>query len=295
MRTQFTKYLPVKKRGFFLFLFLINISYFLTGEPQTPSNHQVLVKIGDEEITVEYFHRKLSLYSRSPSLSQRLLTLTPKGKKKILEDLITEKVIYKAAKESGIELNEEEKELLKDMEKALIVNKFLRIQMEKKPITEDELKQYYLTHQKEFVIPREVKARHIVVKTEEEAKGILKELKNGGDFEELAKKYNIDGTRERGGYLGWVKKGVMVKPFEDVLFSLKKDEISKVVKTKFGYHIIKAEDIREEEQKPYEAVKSQLKKKIQKERIERLKEKLIRKYGVVINEDLFKKITGGEE
>ncbi|MBD3390041.1 peptidylprolyl isomerase [Candidatus Micrarchaeota archaeon] len=84
-----------------------------------------------------------------------------------------------------------------------------------------------------------VKASHILVPTEHKAKWIYKELKKGRDFEKLAKEYSECPSRMKGGNLGFFERGQMTKEFEDVAFSLKEGEISKPVKTEFGYHIIK--------------------------------------------------------
>lgn len=90
----------------------------------------------------------------------------------------------------------------------------------------------------------EVHARHILVKEEKEAKELVKELANGGDFIELAKKKSKGPSAANGGDLGYFTKGRMVKAFEEAAFPLKKGEISAPVKTKFGWHIIKVEDKR---------------------------------------------------
>lgn len=84
-----------------------------------------------------------------------------------------------------------------------------------------------------------IRASHILVSTLEAANQVLDELKEGNDFEELAKKYSSCPSSENGGDLGLFSKGQMVKEFEDAAFSLKIGEISKPVKTQFGYHIIK--------------------------------------------------------
>ena len=84
-----------------------------------------------------------------------------------------------------------------------------------------------------------VKASHILVKTEDKANWICNELKKGKEFGKLAKEYSDCPSKEDGGNLGFFGKGQMVKEFEDAAFSLKEGEISKPVKTQFGYHLIK--------------------------------------------------------
>ena len=90
-----------------------------------------------------------------------------------------------------------------------------------------------------------IRASHILVKTEDEAKKILEEIKNGADFAELAKEHSLCPSKRDGGDLNFFGKGMMVKPFEDAAFALKKGEISEPVETQFGWHLIKLTDIDE--------------------------------------------------
>lgn len=89
---------------------------------------------------------------------------------------------------------------------------------------------------------KQVKASHILVKTESEANKILEDLKRGASFAKLAQEKSECPSKKKGGDLGWFGKGKMVPEFEKAAFSLKKGEISDIVKTKFGYHIIKVTD-----------------------------------------------------
>ena len=92
---------------------------------------------------------------------------------------------------------------------------------------------------------KEARARHILLKTEDEAKKLITELEGGADFVELAKKHSKGPTGPKGGDLGYFTKGQMVPAFSDAAFSMKKGEFSKApVKTQFGFHVIKLEDLR---------------------------------------------------
>ncbi len=85
----------------------------------------------------------------------------------------------------------------------------------------------------------EIRCAHILVEKESQAKEILEKAKKGESFAKLAEQYSLDGSKKRGGDLGTFGRGMMVKPFEDAAFALQKGEISGLVKTQFGYHIIK--------------------------------------------------------
>jgi parvulin-like peptidyl-prolyl isomerase len=85
----------------------------------------------------------------------------------------------------------------------------------------------------------QIRCAHILVEKESLAKDILEKINKGESFSKLAEEYSIDGSRKKGGDLGFFGNGVMVKDFEKAAFSLKKGEVSRIVKTQFGYHIIK--------------------------------------------------------
>lgn len=90
---------------------------------------------------------------------------------------------------------------------------------------------------------KKVNASHILVKTEQEAKVALYDVKNGKTFEEVAKKISLCPSGKKGGSLGWFSRGQMVKEFEDACFKGKKGDIVGPIKTQFGYHLIKIDDV----------------------------------------------------
>lgn len=90
-----------------------------------------------------------------------------------------------------------------------------------------------------------IRASHILVDTKEQAESLLLDIKNGVSFEDLAREYSKCPSKRDGGDLRWFGEGMMVKPFEDAAFALKKGEISEPVETQFGWHLIKLTDIDE--------------------------------------------------
>ncbi|NLP46652.1 MAG: hypothetical protein GX347_06385 [Epulopiscium sp.] len=125
-------------------------------------------------------------------------------------------------------------------------------------VEEEEVRAYYDAHPQSFIAPLQVRARHILVKEEEEARKILNEIKDGKDFAEAAKEYSTCPSKERGGDLGFFRPGQMVKEFDQVAFSLEEGELSHIVKTQFGYHLILLEEKKEAEKHSFEEVKNQL-------------------------------------
>ena len=147
-------------------------------------------------------------------------------------------------------------------------------------IEEEKMKDYYALNKQKYEKPERVKASHILIMadaspssptglTDEAAKKlaetILKDLNSGSSFSSLAKKYSSDpGSKEKGGDLGWFERGMMVKEFEDTAFTLKKGGLSGIVKTQFGYHIIKCEDRDAGFEPTYEKVRKEILLEMQK-------------------------------
>ncbi len=157
----------------------------------------------------------------------------------------------KALKDAGITMDE----LRALTAKEVIVSNLVDSELNGKAnVSDDEAKKFYDENKDKFVTPESIRASHILIgvdqkasaadkkKAREKAESILKELKEGKDFATLAKKYSTCPSSAQGGDLGYFGKGQMVKPFEDAAMALKPGEISDVVETQFGYHIIKLTD-----------------------------------------------------
>ncbi|UCD84072.1 MAG: SurA N-terminal domain-containing protein [Deltaproteobacteria bacterium] len=136
---------------------------------------------------------------------------------------------------------------------AVEINNFLK----EAKVSSQEVEEHYYSYRDNYRIPKEIRARHILIQTDpqypetfvsarKEAESILEKVRAGESFAKLARKYSQDpGSAEAGGDLGYFRRGEMVKSFEEVAFSLKKGEVSDLVHTPYGYHIIKVEDIKE--------------------------------------------------
>lgn len=132
-------------------------------------------------------------------------------------------------------------------------------------ISDAEAKQYYQEHLDKYSTQPQIEISHILIKDNEpEAEAILKQLKAGANFAKLAEEKSQDsGSAKKGGELGWIEKGVMAPAFEKAAFSLKKvGDLSGVVKTSFGYHIIKLDAIKKAQVKPFKEVAAQIKSEL---------------------------------
>jgi peptidyl-prolyl cis-trans isomerase D len=139
------------------------------------------------------------------------------------------------------------------------------------PVTNQQVEQYYQSHQKDFQVPEEVKVRHILIKVEQgadaktdaaakqKAENLLQQIKAGADFAALARANSDDpGSKDAGGELGMIQRGVTVPAFEQAAFALQPGQISGVIKTQFGYHILKVEEKQTAHLKPLDEVKPQI-------------------------------------
>lgn len=170
----------------------------------------------------------------------------------LVEQVITGYLMEKAGRELGLQNDEKVKEQVRAFEGAAIQQAYLKRKIAEN-VTEDEIKKVYETTVGNTEGPEEVRASHILVDTEEEGQKILKELHDGADFAELARKYSTGPSGPRGGDLGYFTRDRMVEPFANAAFALDVGAISpEPVHTQFGWHIIKVVDKRHQPTPGYE-------------------------------------------
>ena len=186
----------------------------------------------------------------------------------VLRGIVSEKLLYKEALKAGYDKNPTVKKRMEDMQKQIIIQSYMESKA-KDLVTDAELKKAYDEKVKTTSGVEEVKARHILVKTEEEAKKISESLKKGEDFEKLARELSTDkGSGAQGGDLGWFTKDKMVAEFADAAFALKKGGISAPVKSGFGWHVIKLEDRRTVKAATFEESKEELRGEVAEKMVE---------------------------
>jgi len=221
------------------------------------------------------------------------MTETAEGKKEMLDTMVVRELIMQQAQKDGIDKSPEVAAKLEDLKKRVIVEAFLKKKVEEAAnVSDAELQEFYKKNQEKFKTGEQIKASHILVKTEPEAKEIQKQLKGGTSFEELAKKHSIDGAAAKGGDLGWFGKGSMLPDFEKVAFGLKEGETSGIVPTKFGFHLIKLTGKRAAGPRSFEEVKDQIKAAIvpekQQETFKKLKDDLKKDAKIAVKDDAIK-------
>ncbi len=164
-------------------------------------------------------------------------------KKDFLNDMVAEHFLLKEAQKRGVQNDPEVKELMEAARRKIIISRLVEKEIDDKiKLGSDEAERYYNDHRDEFMTQLTLRASHILVKTEEEAKLIKAQLESGGDFEEMARSSSLDETAIRGGDLGFFQKGRFVPEFEEAVFAMKKGELAGPVQSQFGYHVIKVTD-----------------------------------------------------
>ncbi len=180
----------------------------------------------------------------------------------LVDSIIDAKLASNNARIRNLDQDPEFKKQMRRIEDQMLQRVVLTQEMEA-GITDEALEKSYAKLVKSFAKKEEVRARHILVKTEEEAKEIIEKLKGGADFAALAKEKSTGPSGAGGGDLGFFAKGQMVPEFDKVVFDLKPGELfDDPVKTQFGFHVIKVEERRKKEVPPFEKVKEQLRAEI---------------------------------
>lgn len=279
----------MKRIAALMIVMLIPWSYAF-GQPVMPDQGgNVLATVGNHEITRSMLDNIIATIPEE----NRVPFLTPDGRKKILDEVVSFLLFADAAKAEGIDKEPPIKTRLDYSQTEYLAREYFRRYLAKSPqVSEDDLQAYYKSHINEFKPPEEIKARHIVVKTEAQANKILDELKAGKDFAELAKKHSMDPAAANGGILllpdgrEWLPKGSFEKSFEHILFKIPKSEIGGPVKTQFGWHILKVDDRRQPETPSFVQVRSMIRNRLQDEKNlqlhNQLTEELKKKIPVVI-------------
>lgn len=178
------------------------------------------------------------------------------NKEKFLDRLIDEELLIREAQKLNLHDKEEYRNRVEAFKKNLLVDLYLQ-QYLKENNTEENQRKYYEQKKEKYISPETVKISVILIKTEDEAKDILKKAQGGEDFAELAKKYSKAPSAPKGGEFGTRSKKGLRKDF-DVAFSMKVGDISNLVKTDDGYYIIKVTGRTGEKTSPYEEVKPQV-------------------------------------
>lgn len=257
-----------------------------------PYGNKVLARVSNRNVTLNEFNAKIA---KMPPYYQ---SIVDKNKKRYLDDMILEMLLYEEATRKGLEHDKEVKELLQEAKKKVMITKLVKLEVEDNiKITDEEARKFYDANKNDFKSPEMWRASHILVSTEKEAKDILDSLAKGEKFDSLAKAHSTDATASRGGDIGYFREGQLVPDFEKAALKLKVGEVSDIVHTQFGYHIIKLTDKKESAVETFEkarrAIEGELGKKKRAELFDGLVSNLRKKYNVEIQDETLKALDWG--
>lgn len=189
----------------------------------------------------------------------------------ITNKLVDSEIVYQEAVKLGLDKQPDYLAREELSRRELLTSAYLQDYVKKNPISEADTKAAYEEYKKAYG-DKEYSARHILVKTEAEAKEIIAKLQKGGDFAKVAKEKSLDpGSKDKGGDLGWFSPATMVKPFSDAVAALPKGKTTaEPVQTQFGWHVIKSIDSRAAQPLAYDKVKDGLQKNLQQRNLEKM-------------------------
>jgi len=234
--------MSLKRIGLVLFL---GSALLASCGPKGP----IVAKVGSQAITLTEFEKvyrpRLNLPTRADSLVDR---------KKALEELVRKHLLALEAKKRGLDKSRDVKIQLEFIAKELARNELYQEEIVKKTEpSEAGLKDFYAKQSEE------IRCQHILMVSEDSARALLDSLKHGARFDSLARRHSLDRSNaETGGELGFFTYGMMVDAFWDAASKLKPGQVSGIVKTPYGFHLIRCEERRKRTQEPFEKVKTVL-------------------------------------
>ena len=266
----------------------------------------IIAIVNNSPIKLEEF-QKIFPADKLDKLPNFLRREYDKNRTKFIEQLINNKAVACAADEYDFSNFPEYQKELDEVTKQLKIRYFYDQEIiDKIEITDKEIKDYYDKNETLYITPERLRTKHILIEVKkgahpaevsnalEKAKKIRRRVLEGEDFSKVAIEVSDCPSGPKGGDLGFFQKGQMVPAFEEVAFKLEKNEISEIVKTEFGFHIIKLTDKIPQRRQPFKEVKSAIKNSLEKQKEEKIYNKLLNsltnKYKVIKNEKLIKEL-----
>ncbi|WP_377891436.1 peptidylprolyl isomerase [Alkalihalobacillus sp. R86527] len=286
------------KKMFILLTAFIAILAISACSNNSGDDSEVVVETGAGNITKEEFYQAMKDQAGETVLSDLVQTKILEDKydvsdkevqaelDKIKENFESDEQLEEALQANGYKDLEQFKT---DVRKQLLAQKAAT---EGVDVSDEKLKTFYEENQNLFT---ELEASHILVDDEETAKEVKEKLNDGGDFAELAKEYSKDGSAQNGGDLGIFKKGDMVAEFEEAAFALKEGEVSDIVQSQFGFHIIK---LKSKTVKPYKESKEEVKEQYLQQNakdVPAVIDELIKEADIKVKDDQFKDLFKEKE
>ncbi len=199
---------------------------------------------------------------------------TPELRAAVREELIARELFVQEAEKKGLTRNNEVQRQLDSMRQDILIRALIRDHLKNNPIKDEDIKAEY-DKLRQQAGDKEYRARHILLEKEDEAKQVIEQLRKGAKFDELAKKSKDTGSAQSGGDLDWNTPQTFVKEFSDAMVKLEKGKFTEApIKTQFGYHVIRLDDVREAKAPPLEQVRPQIQQELERHRVQELQQSL---------------------
>ncbi len=293
MKNFFARRLYHKHRSLVVLVAVVLI-FSVSGCGEKKDDPEILAEIGNIRITVDDFEERIS------NLPARYRRVVNNRRDEYLQDFINDKLLYRAARGAGVHDKEEVRKLIAQARKKIIISRFLKDEVEDRiDISEEEVAAYYENNASEFLSPAIMRLSHILVQSREEAQDLLKQLDDGYEFESLARAKSVDPSAQRGGDVGFFPQGQLMPEFERAINSLEVGEMSGVVETNLGYHIIKLTGREEPKPVPLAQVEERIRKRLYQQEKQYLFNKLLNdlreSVTIKINEEALAAKSGSDE
>lgn len=261
-------------------LMLIAVLALLGCAKEKAGQSAPVARVGNKTITQADMQARMD--EMPPFMKQQLAT--PDGQKRLIDALIEEELVYRDALAKGIDKSDAYKKEMERTKHDMLIRQYYEQVVEAKSTpTEAEIQEYYNANPKEFVVPENVTARHILVKTKDEASRLRRQIEQGADFADLAGRYSLDASSKSAGGMigapvqrsGGVKGLGTVPEFVEAAFALKEGELSQPVQSGKGFHIIRVEKRAAEATKALEDARNDIVSKLQYSKRKTAREEIV--------------------
>jgi peptidyl-prolyl cis-trans isomerase C len=239
----------------------------LAGAPAVAQNAAVVNGKPIPAAKVDEFVEALAAQGRPDS---------PETRQLVREELVAREIFSQEADKRGLARTPDVQRQLENTRQDVLIRALIRDYLVKNPVKDSDVQAEYDKFKQETSAGgKEYKARHILVEKEDDAKKIIDQLNKGESFESLAVQSKDPGSAASGGDLGWNTASTFVKEFSDAMVALDKGKtVAQPVKTQFGYHVIRLEDVREAAPPPLDQVKPQIQQQLERQKVQQLQQEL---------------------
>ena len=252
-------------------VFFIGLLAFTLLSSGCGSGNKAAAVVNGEVITKSAVDRRMA------SLNPSYRAAVGSDSRRLLEDMIMETLLVQEARRRGLDRDSEVNHLYQEAKRQILLGRLLEVVRDKDQgnVSDEELSQFYKANEDRFVEPESFRPSHILVETQEAAQKALERLKKGEPFDKVAQEVSIDPTKTKGGDIGYFSQGQLIPEFEAACSKLKVGDLSDIVKTPLGYHIILLTDKKPSHKKSFEEVKDLIRRQIGVQRQQRQVESFV--------------------